>query len=106
MGGAYTAPPGQPQDDMPVLQPIARQAKRAMRYDHVGSRLVLALPKRMGVFMTRSAAMCEGKKPLTWCQARAILARRRSQDKDRAAYHCHVCRAWHVGQHPKRFKRT
>lgn len=40
-------------------------------------------------------AMCDGKRPLRWVDAKAILDRPRRRKQ--VAYHCPVCRAWHVG---------
>lgn len=56
--------------------------------------------------MNARAAMCEGKAPLTWCEAIAILARYRSREKRRSLYHCPMCRAWHLGRHPKKIRRA
>jgi hypothetical protein len=39
-------------------------------------------------------AMCSGKKPLRFMDAKYILDRNR---RKAVAYHCPVCRAWHVG---------
>lgn len=43
---------------------------------------------------TGRAAMCQGKKALRFADAKAVLDRRRRKT---VAYHCPVCRAWHVG---------
>lgn len=49
-------------------------------------------------------AMCSGKEPLTWAQAKAILDRTPRKGRTKTAYHCPVCHAWHVGG-PLRKKR-
>ena len=46
--------------------------------------------------------ICHGKDPLSWAQARHILDRVTHKRKSITAYHCPVCRAWHVGNAPKR----
>jgi hypothetical protein len=46
-------------------------------------------------------AICEGKSPLTWAQAKGILDRTPRKGRTITAYHCPVCRAWHVGNPPK-----
>lgn len=43
------------------------------------------------------AAMCNGKTPLEWAQAKAILDRTPRKGRTKTAYHCPVCRAWHIG---------
>ena len=47
------------------------------------------------------AAICTGKDPLTWAQAKGILDRTPRKGRTITAYHCPVCRAWHVGNPPK-----
>lgn len=42
-------------------------------------------------------SMCEGKVPLNWAQAKAILDRTPRKGRQKIAYHCKVCRAWHIG---------
>lgn len=42
-------------------------------------------------------AMCHGKEPLTWAHAKAILDRTPRKGRKKVAYHCPICRAWHVG---------
>ena len=49
-------------------------------------------------------AMCRGKEPLTWAQARAILDRTPRKGRTKTAYHCPICHAWHIGN-PLRKKR-
>jgi hypothetical protein len=54
----------------------------------------------------RNASMCQGKRALTYCEAVAIPKRSTPYGKNRAKYRCPVCRAWHLGQHPKKIKRA
>jgi len=49
-------------------------------------------------------AMCAGKDPLTWAQAKAILERTPRKGHKKTAYHCPLCKAWHIGN-PLRKKR-
>lgn len=51
------------------------------------------------------AAMCEGKPALTWAKVVAVKARM-GRRRAAVAYHCPVCRAWHVGSPMKREKKT
>jgi hypothetical protein len=49
-------------------------------------------------------AMCSGKDPLTWVQARKILDRISHKHRRDTAYHCAVCRGWHIGSPLKKRK--
>lgn len=49
-------------------------------------------------------SMCEGKAPLTWAEAVAILARSHRNDKKRQKYHCPVCHTWHLGRKQKKIR--
>lgn len=54
----------------------------------------------------RRLSMCQGKAPLTWVQAKAILDRmtEKTKGRKRETYHCEFCRAWHIGR-PKKMQR-
>lgn len=49
-------------------------------------------------------AMCAGKDPLTWAQAKAILSRPQRKGRTKTAYHCPLCHAWHIGNPLKKRK--
>lgn len=51
------------------------------------------------------AATCTGKDGLTWAQAKGILDRRSAKERGFVAYHCPICRAWHVGSPPRKQRR-
>lgn len=53
----------------------------------------------------RIAAMCVGKEGLTWVQAKAILDRTPRKGRTKTAYHCPVCKAWHLGSPMRKRKR-
>lgn len=63
--------------------------KKSGKFERTGGR-------KIADAASSAVAMCDGKEPLTWAQAKLVLGRRRHRNS--LAYHCHVCRAWHVGR--------
>lgn len=51
-------------------------------------------------------AVCIGKIALSWAQAVDVINRESNRDKNRQAYHCPICRAWHLGRKPKKIRRS
>ena len=56
--------------------------------------------------LIQAKAQCTNKIGMSQRLAKEIAARSTNRDKKRSAYLCPICNAWHLGQHPKRFKRV
>lgn len=53
----------------------------------------------------RALASCVGKESFgSWAVASAVATRRRRHEAAMQAYHCGVCRAWHIGPPLRRVK--
>lgn len=42
--------------------------------------------------------MCMGKKGMTYAVAAEVVKRGKASGMKRSAYHCQICRQWHVGR--------
>jgi len=76
---------------------------KAMRHPEAARRVIAdASDPASAVAM----AMCLGKDPLTWAQAKGITDRTQRKNRKNCAYHCLICHGWHIGNPLRKKKKV